>query len=374
MKISNIRTEAVRVPVERPTAISTRQLAAREYILVWLETDAGHTGFGYTYAGTVGGGAAYSILQEALSPLLINQDPQFIEKHWATMYQEVLLAGRRGAAMRAISTLDIALWDLLGEAANMPLYRLLGGWTDEVAAYASGGYYRPGDLLDNVREEVEFYKDLGFADYKMKVGGASFENDVARVRTARETLGAAGRIALDANNAWRWPYEAIQFARAVEEFDIWWLEEPLSPEDIAGHAEIARTLEMPVATGEIHATRWDFRDIIEQRAADILQPDAGVMGGITDWLKVAHTAASFNLPVAPHWHANLHVHLAAAVHNCITVEYFALEQDIYNFERLVTPDTRLIPKAGRLPVSNRPGLGIEIDEDAVAKWRVVDNK
>jgi L-alanine-DL-glutamate epimerase-like enolase superfamily enzyme len=265
---------------------------------------------------------------------------------------------------------DIALWDLLGKIANLPLYRLLGGCADEVPAYASGGYYRPGDPLDNIREEMRAYKAMGFTDYKIKVGGAPFTVDVARVQAARESIGVSGRLALDANNAWRWPYDAIRFARAVEPYDIWWLEEPLSPEDVAGHAEIARTLEMPVATGEIHATRWDFRALIEQQAADIIQPDAGVLGGISEWLKIAHTAASFNLPVAPHWHANVHVHLVATVHNAITVEFFVLEQDIYNFERLVTPETRLQPTDGRLPLPAGPGLGLALDERAIARWKV----
>jgi L-alanine-DL-glutamate epimerase-like enolase superfamily enzyme len=370
MQITDIRPVTVRVPVERPTAISTRQLGAREYILVWIDTDAGPTGIGYTYAGTVGGQAVYDLVQGPLRTLLLGQDPRLIERHWAAMYQEVLLTGRRGAALRAISAVDIGLWDLLGKLADLPLYRLLGGWADEVPAYASGGYYRPGDPLDNIREEMLSYKALGFSDVKMKVGGAAFEVDAARVCTAREAIGPSGRLALDANNAWRWPYEAIRFARAVEAYDIWWLEEPLSPEDVAGHAEIARTLEMPVATGEIHATRWDFRALIEQQAADILQPDAGVLGGITEWLKVAHTAATFNVPVAPHWHANLHVHLVAAVHNSLTVEYFVLEQDIYNFERLVTPETRLRPQDGRLPVPTGPGLGMALDEQAIARWQV----
>ena len=370
MKITDIRTAVARVPVEKPTAIATRQLSAREYILVWIDTDAGQTGVGYTYAGTVGGASTYEFVREAFHPLLLGQDPRLIERHWAAMYQEVLLAGRRGAALRAISAVDIALWDLLGKIAGLPLYQLLGGWADEVPAYASGGYYRPGDPLDNVRDEILFYKELGFTDFKIKVGGAAFEVDVDRVRTARETIGPVGRLALDANNAWRWPFEAIQFARAVEEYDIWWLEEPLSPDDIAGHAEIARTLEMPVATGEIHATRWDFRDLIAEHGADILQPDAGVLGGIAEYMKVAHAAATFNLPVAPHWHANVHAHLVAAAHNSITVEYFALEQDIYNFERLVTPETRLKIRDGRIPLPQGAGLGIELDAEAVDRLRV----
>ncbi|GIX49222.1 MAG: racemase [Candidatus Tectimicrobiota bacterium] len=370
MHITQLRTITVRVPLERPTAIATRQLGAREYVLVWVDTDRGHTGLGYTYAGTVGGRAVQSLIAEAFAPLLQGADPTHIEGHWAAMYQEVLLAGRRGAALRALSAVDIALWDLLGKLANLPLYRLLGGWTDTVPAYASGGYYRPGDPLDTLREELQAYQRMGFTDFKIKVGGAPFAVDVARVRTAREVIGPQARLALDANNAWRWPYEAIRFARAVEDCDIWWLEEPLAPDDIAGHAEIARSLDMPVATGEIHATRWDFRDLIVQGAADVLQPDAGVAGGISEWLKIAHTAASFNLPVAPHWHANLHVHLAAAVRNCLTVEFFVLEQDIYNFERLLTPETRLRPHQGQLQLPSAPGLGLVLDEAAVARWRV----
>jgi L-alanine-DL-glutamate epimerase-like enolase superfamily enzyme len=139
---------------------------------------------------------------------------------------------------------------------------------------------------------------------------------------------------------------------------------------VAGHAEIARVLETPVATGEIHATRWDFAALIAQRGADILQPDAGVAGGVSEWMKVAHTAASFNLPVAPHWHANLHAHLAAAVDNCLTVEYFVLEQDIYNFERLLTPETHLAFRDGRLLLSDRPGLGLVFDEEAIGRWTI----
>ncbi len=370
MKITDVRTTTVRVPVERPTAISTRQLAAREFVLVSIGTDTELTGVGYTYAGTVGGSAVRSLAQDVLRPLLLEQDPQLIERAWAAMYQQVLLSGRRGAALRAISALDVGLWDLLAKSAGLPLYRLLGGWSDTVPAYASGGYYRPGDPLANIREELSSYLALGFTDFKIKVGGASFDVDVARVRAARETIGPGKRLALDANNVWRWPHEAIRFARAVEPSDIWWLEEPLSPEDVAGHAEIARALDMPVATGEIHATRWDFRALIEQRAADILQPDAGVAGGVSEWVKIANTAASFNLPVAPHWHANLHAHLAAAAHNCLGVEYFALEQDIYNFERLLTPATRLRPERGLLPLPDRPGLGVVFDPEAVERWRV----
>jgi L-alanine-DL-glutamate epimerase-like enolase superfamily enzyme len=126
---------------------------------------------------------------------------------------------------------------------------------------------------------------------------------------------------------------------------------------------------MPVATGEIHQTRWDFRDLLERRAAAILQPDAGVLGGISEWLKVAHAAATFDIPVAPHWHADLHVHLAAAAANCMTVEYFVLEEDIYNFERLLTE--RLQPRDGRIALPQRDGLGLMLDDAAIARYTVI---
>lgn len=369
VKITQITAQTVSVPIERPTAIATRSLGSREYVLVSVHTDEGLDGTGFTYAGTVGGVATQAFISSALAPLLQGQDAQLIARHWANMYQEVLLTGRRGAALRAISAVDIALWDLLGKAASLPLARLLGGYADEVPAYASGGYYRPGDPLDAIREEMSFYRERGFTDYKIKVGGASFDTDVARVAEAREVIGSSARLALDANNAWKWPHDAVRFARAVEQYDIWWLEEPLSPEDVRGHGDIGSAIDIPVATGEIHATRWDFQALIESGAASILQPDAGVLGGVTEWMRVAHTASSSNLPVAPHWHANVHVHLAAAVENCLTVEYFALETDIFNFERLVTPETRLqTVDGGRLAVPQHPGLGIEFDPEAIRRW------
>jgi L-alanine-DL-glutamate epimerase-like enolase superfamily enzyme len=154
----------------------------------------------------------------------------------------------------------------------------------------------------------------------------------------------------------------------VEPFDPWWLEEPLPADDISGHAEVARALDMPVATGEIHSSRWDFRDLIQARAVDILQPDAAVVGGVSEWMKVAHSAATFGYPVAPHWNHDIHVHLAGAVANCLAVEWFDVAQDIVNFDLLLTEPMR--PQSGALTVPDRPGLGLTLDWDAVERFRV----
>ena len=325
-------------------------------------------GVGYTYAGTVGGTMVRAAVDDVLTPLLLGADSDLIERHWAAMFQDGLLVGRRGALLRAISAVDIALWDLAGKRAGMPLYRLLGGFRAEVPAYASGGYYMEGKGPDGLAREMERYLRAGFTSVKIKVGGVSLEEDMARVKAARDAIGPTVRLALDANNAYQSVGEAVRAAQAFAPHDIWWFEEPLAPDNIPGQAEVARTVSMPVATGEIHQTRWDFRDLLTHQAAQILQPDAGVLGGISEWMKVAHTAGSYDIPVAPHWHADLHVHLVGAVSNALTVEYFFLEEDIYNFERILRE--RLVPSKGSIRVPDRPGLGLVLDEAAIERFAV----
>ena len=232
-------------------------------------------------------------------------------------------------------------------------------------AYASGGYYRPGDPLENIRDEVARQRARGFADYKMKVGGLPLAEDEARVAAAREALGPTGRLALDANNAYASVAEAMKAADAFAPHDIWWFEEPLVPDDVDGHAQLAARGPIPIATGEIEATAWGFGHLLRARAAHIHQTDACVCGGVGEWMKAAHAAAAFGVQVAPHWHHNLHAQLAAAVSNGLVVEHFALEEGVYNFEELLDPATRIAVADGavaalrsprhRLPL--RPGCG-----------------
>ncbi|MBI2939590.1 MAG: mandelate racemase/muconate lactonizing enzyme family protein [Chloroflexi bacterium] len=371
MKITNVRSATVVIPIQRPTAISTRQLRGREFVLVWLETDQGVEGLGYTYAGTIGGRVVQACVDSVLAGILVGQDPRYTEQLWERMFKETLLIGRRGAMVRAIGAVDLALWDARGKLYREPLYRLLGGYRDQVPAYASGGYYRPDiDPLKEVEGEMSRYLERGFTTFKIKVGGASIEQDAERVRVAREVIGPRARLALDANNAYNDVATAIRAAEAFAPHDIWWLEEPTYPDSLPNSAQIAARVPMPVATGEIEATRWGFRDIIQARAAQILQPDAVVLGGITEWMKVAHLAAGHDLPVAPHWNADVHVHLVAATANGLVVEYFHLDEDIYNFERLMDPENRLIVANGMIQVPERPGLGVVLNPRAVEQYRV----
>jgi len=377
MTITRIETRTTRMPLSRTTRMSTRLLDKRDFVILTVETDdSAEVGVGYAYAGTAGGPLLAQAVHELLEPLLKGADSADITALWERMYQDTLLAGRRGVLLRAISAVDVALWDLAAKRHGAPLAQLLGGSVGTVPAYASGGYYRPDDgtWLEAVVREIDFNKSLGFRDHKIKVGGLHPEEDAKRVRAAIEAIGGDGRLALDANNAYQSVAEATRairlFERAAGDSGLWWVEEPLTPDSILGHAQLASRVETPIATGEIAQTRWEFRELLERRAADVLQPDAGVLGGVTEWMRVAHAAETFGVPVAPHWHANLHVHLAAAVTNCIAIEHFALDKDIYNFEALLTEETRLAFADGVLQVPQRPGLGIEFDAEAVSRYEL----
>lgn len=371
MKVTDVRTVTVAIPIERPTAISTRKLGVREFVLVWIDTDAGVQGLGYTYAGTVGGRVVQTCVDSVLKGLVVGQDARFTERIWEGMFKETLLVCRRGGMMRAIAAVDLALWDARGKLYGEPLYRLLGAHRDEVPAYASGGYYRPDiDPLAEVAGEMGRYVERGFVDFKIKVGGLSIAEDRERVRVARETIGPKARLALDANNAYNDVPTALRAAEAFAPYDIWWFEEPTYPDSLPNSARIAAAVPMPLATGEIEATRWGFRDIIQANAAHILQPDAVVLGGISEWMKVAHLAAAHDYAVAPHWNANVHAHLVAAVPNGLAVEFFHLDEDIYNFERLIDPENRLVVKHGKIKLSDRPGIGVVLNGTIVESFRM----
>jgi L-alanine-DL-glutamate epimerase-like enolase superfamily enzyme len=370
MAITRVSARGMRVPVALNLSQSTRRLNQRDYIYVAIsDSDSEFVGEGLSYVGTAGAKAAVELVDDVLAPTVIGADSADVVGLYARLYQEALMQGRRGMAIRCIAAIDIALWDLASKKAGLPLASMLGGRTGSVPAYASGGYYRAGDddRVRTIREEIEFNKSLGFKDHKMKVGGLSVREDAERVRAAVELLDPDGRLALDANNAYRTPAEAIHatvaFEKAAGDHGLWWIEEPLTPDNIAGHAMINRTVLTPVATGEVHQTRHEFLQLLQQDAASVLQADVGVVGGITEWLTISRTALAFGVPVAPHWHANIHVHLLAASENALVLEHFAPEKGIYNMAELMTPESALQHENGQVFVPERPGIGWEFDAE-----------
>jgi len=282
------------------------------------------------------------------------------------MYQDSLLHGRAGSTMRALSIIDIALWDRNARAAALPLSQYLVGYAkDTVPAYASGGYYLDGKTPEKLGEELAGYVALGFKAVKMKVGRVGLKEEEARIKAARTAIGDDVLLMLDANNAWSDLPTALEYMKRYEPYNPYWIEEPFSPDDIENHAQLARRTPVPIATGEIEAGRWRHQELLEKRAAMILQSDAAVCGGISEWRRIAAMAAGFGVTMCPHWFHDLHVHLVAATPNAGFVEYFSDDQ-VLNFRRLV--DSQLTFENGNLVVPTSPGLGFGFDEMAVEKY------
>jgi L-alanine-DL-glutamate epimerase-like enolase superfamily enzyme len=364
--VESIQTCVARVPLDTETSFATRRVSARDYCLVRVRTADGVEGVGFCYAGSSSGSIVATAVRELLAPVVIGQDPHRIQGIWLDMYQESLLHGRAGSVMRALSILDVALWDRNARACGLPLWRLLGSTTTKsVPAYASGGYYLDGKTPKMLAREMIGYVESGFTAVKMKVGRLDPTAEEERIAAVRDAIGPDILLMLDANNAWRDLPTALRYVSRYEPYDPYWIEEPFSPDDIENHARLAAATRITVATGEIEAGRWRFKELLDKDAAGILQADAAVCGGISEWRRIAATAASYEVTISPHWFHDLHVHLVAATPSARFVEYFPDDQ-VLNFRRLIT--RQLAVEGGQLLLPEEPGLGFDFDEQAVKKY------
>jgi len=381
VKITAVRAAWLRavIPAERAHRSDFGLNDSFNTCLVEIDTDAGLTGLGEAKVG-VGNLGNYAgivaLIHAELAPLLIGRDPRDVTALWEALYNGTRahyvaregrtfpIVGRRGITLSAISGIDIALWDLLGKSLGQPVWRLLGGrLRDKIPAYASGGWAPVGGVGKQLRQYVE----RGHRAVKMRVGlqDKSVDDSAARVREARETLGPEVGLMVDAHGTWS-VREAQRFARKVADCDLGWLEEPVSPDNIAGQAEVRAATDIPIAAGESEQTRFAFRDLIEARAVDVLQPDVAIAGGITETLRICALAASHGLTVAPHlWGGAVlfasGLQLAVAT-PCVTTLEFSRGENPLLHDLIEEPfeltDGNLIP-------SERPGLGITLRRDVV---------
>lgn len=363
VRITDVSTTLLRhpgLPGIQDATIRHRE-SGRGSLFVHIKTDAGVEGF------APGTPVAREIVERVLKPALIDQDPLCIEKLWDDMFWRVRGFGRKGVAFCAISAVDIALWDLKAKLFGVPLYRLLGPFTDRVPIYGSGGWtsFTEDEL---VREQVG-YVERGIPRVKMKVAkdfGRAEAEDVRRLAAVRKAVGDGVEIYVDANNGY-YAKQAIGMARHLADYDVRWFEEPVLADDIAGLAAIARAIEIPVATGEHEYTRYGFKELIAQGGADIVQPDVGRVGGVSEWMKVAHLAQAFNLPIAPHAVQLVHLHLACCIANLRVVEYLGTAEETDRLWYTEFPE----PRDGYWsPYPDRPGLGLELSPEAVRKYAV----
>lgn len=360
MKIKAVRTALYDIPpqVERVDAIQA--FVSMEFPFIEIEDADGVIGTGFSYTIGKGGEAIRQIMDAYLTPILLEEDAANIDRIWNRMWMETHWVGRGGIVGLGIAAVDIALWDLMAKRAELPLYQLLGGAREAVPVYNTDGGWLHLTEAELVRQSVEFVAQ-GFKGIKMKVGRDSLLEDVARVHAVRKAIGEEPYLMIDANMKWN-AREAIQLARRVEDAGLFWFEEPIEADDVDSHAVLREKTTIPIAVGETLYNKFVFQEYIAQGAADILQPDAVRVGGISEWMKVAHTAECFGLSVSPHFLMDLHVHLSAAVPHSLFVEYIPSLD-------LVLEDT-LVLEDGHFSPPNRPGHGILFDKTKLSAYQI----
>ena len=369
MRITDVTTTMLHYPHVKPIQDATipplqATMGGRTGLWVHLKTDEGVEGLG---VGT-GLTAVREVIERNLKDLLIGADPFNIEKLWNDMFWRVRGYGRKGIAFCAISAVDIGLWDLKAKALKLPLFKLLGPYQETVPIYGSGGWthFTEKELI----EEVCGYVDRGWPRIKMKVGkdfGTKEQEDLQRLAAVRKAVGDTVEIYVDANNGF-YAKQAIAFSRKLAPYNVGWFEEPVLADDIAGLAACVAASDIPIATGEHEYTKFGFKELIARGGCDICQPDVGRIGGVTEWMKVAHLAHAFNLPVAPHAVQLVHLHTCCAIPNLKVVEYLGVyeESDKVFYKEIPMPDNT----GNWTPFKDKPGLGLELDPTAVKMYRV----
>ena len=360
-----VRVEALMVDlvpqVRRVDAIQS--FVSQETPLVRITDADGAVGTGYSYTIGTGGPSVMKLIEHTLAPALIGRDASQVERIWRDLL--FLTHATTVGAITAIAqaAIDTALWDLRCRRAELPLHIMAGGAQEKVRLYSTEGGWLHLEQAALVEDALR-QKAAGFGGAKLKVGRPIHE-DVARIGAVREAVGPGFEIFTDANQVFAVD-EAIRRARHYEPLDLGWLEEPLPADDVEGHARLARSTTIPVAVGESLYSALHFRDYLQRGACSVVQVDVGRIGGITPWLKVAHLAECFNVPVCPHFLMELHVALCAAVPNARWVEYIP-QLDALTTEGMTIRDGHAVP-------SSAPGLGIAWDWAAIEKQAVAGSR
>lgn len=386
MKIRTITSHRLRVPLGDKTFFSSQAaFPERNSYLVRIETEDGIVGWGE--GGQYGPSEPVAACVDAvLAPKLIGRDPTEPVRIWEELYAFSRDFGQRGTYIEAMSAIDIALWDIAGQAAGLPVWKLLGGrFREKITAYATGCYY-PQDfhdmpaILRGLEEEASAYTNSGFGLLKVKIGLLSLKQDIERLKVIRDTIGPDIGLLVDANHGYN-AASAIRMGRMMEPFDVRFFEEPVVPEDRDGYRKVRAENPIAVAGGECDFTRYGFRDLIGGGCVDIAQPDLAVCGGFTAFTQILTLANTYGVGVVPHvWGSGIAV--AAALQAIATIPSFPhtanpialLNQPVIEFDRKHNPlrddllEERFVLEDGALAIPDRPGLGVTVRDDIVAKY------
>lgn len=370
MKITRVETIYLRQP-----EVKFQCDSGQDALIIKVHTDAGITGIGEVDSNPLGArgiidGPFSHTTAAGLGSLVVGEDPFETEKIWHKMYRGNIYGGRRGVAIHAMSGIDIALWDIKGKALGLPVWKLLGGgFHQKIRCYASSLF---GPTPEETGNLARRYRDQGFTAVKFGWDpmGQDAKTDVALVREARKGLGEGPDLLIDAGLVWD-SKTALQRAIAFSDHDIFWLEEPLRPDDYEGYRKLSEATSVRIAAGEEESNRASFLDLMDKGRVDVVQVDLTRCGGFTEAMKIAALAWDRGLPVANHGFTT-YINVTAALHwlnsipNALICEFVAEEET--NLRESITKQ-KLRAKDGYLDIPQEPGLGIELDEEAIARFR-----
>ena len=356
MRITGVRTAMVEIPYKHwIIAPGVRTFGC---VLVFVDTDEGITGesflwsFGTRYVGML------NAMVLSLQPSVMGEDPQYTERLWRKLWVESQFFGDRGVSVMGLSAIDCAIWDARGKAAGKPIYKLLGACRDEAPAYGCGLWLQ--ETIDELVKEATGFVEEGYRAMKLRIGKPRLEEDIERVRAVREAIGPDVKLMVDANQCFTVDH-AIKLGRKIEPYDITWFEEPVPINDFGATARVAAALDVPIANGENIHTRYGFRQVLEMKAGDVLMPDLIHVGGVTEFVKVAHLAEAYEVPITPHIFPEESMHMVGAIPNATYVENMPWFSLLYK--------EKVELRNGMVVLPQRPGFGFTFDPEVIERYQ-----
>jgi len=358
MKITKIATRIVNLPFESTITTAIHKMSSVGCVLLTIETDEGIEGQSYLFSLNASNIHSFDEKLKKFERHLIGKDPHLVEVIWQEIWQVISSVRDKHISISALSTIDTAIWDIVGKTANLPLHRLFGACREKIKTYASGGLWL-SQPIDSLLKDAQNFLDQGFRSMKIRVGKTNWKNDVERVKEVRNAVGPDIELMADINQALE-PKQAIQLGKKLEEYDLLWLEEPVASNNREGHAEVRSALATPIASGENEYSLSGMREMIEAKACDILMPDLQRIGGISEMRKVANLAESYNLPISTHIFTEHSLSVAGSVTNCLSVEHMPWFSKLFNEQIDVINGYIYIPE--------RPGTGFTFNDSYIKQF------
>jgi L-alanine-DL-glutamate epimerase-like enolase superfamily enzyme len=366
IKITAMETDVLRMPPGKPFMDAIHRFGAESGgVVLRLKTNSNVTGWGYVSFGAEIGGprVVEDIMQGMLKPVLIGQDPTLSKKLRHEMWRATEYSGTSGLVTCAMAAVDMALWDIVGKVAKMPVFRLLGGYRSSLPTYdMCGWYYDNDDDLSQFQKQIQSALEEGFQAVKIKVGRFTLDDDVKRIKAAQALLGKDRRLMVDANQKFSFT-DALDRGRVYQELGCFWYEEPMMPHEVKEFGALASELDIRIATGENLYGKYQFLDLLRAGGADVVQPDNRRAGGVSEWMEIGAIADAFNVELASHGGGPTNMHMLLAMPNAIYMESGSLKNDTAHVETL-----RLVN--GEIPAPEDPGMGNELRREYIDKYKV----